>query len=527
MNIKILRWGSLALIAAGILVACQKEEITPQPETSTAQPAQAQKRQMTKIGEHLQNPYSVANMQQALDNLKSGDNKALVNEIEVRKTHLYVRFKPQNETELSILQSDRELELYTYPLDVEILEKGDYYHDPEIPEDQPTYQYCAVPVDQALPEGVAYEVLAELYIPDDFSDDREDARWPTVAAANALVEEALRLTDNLPDPDETVNTGSRGSKWRPAGRIRVYDDKTNSWVGVNGIEVRANRWFTTHTGWTNSAGNFTCNGTFKNDANYSLKWERYHYSIRSGATGQAKLDGPKKRGDWNHDISDNSLQQFYAIIHTGAHVYYYGSILGLKRPPLNSTWKPQMKIGAFDKDGRANHNDDRRFLGIANQVKMYRKSGTTIRSFESLYTTTMHELAHASHWELRKGEWDNGKTSDKLQESWAMGVAWSLVRLRYPSHNWWATVTFNWMTTDGENQYTPLVMDLIDNSNQGASTTSRPYDRVSGYTISQIEDVLEDCDDIMDLRDELRTNYANSTEIYLNELFDQYDRLAR
>ena len=200
----------------------------------------------------------------------------------------------------------------------------------------------------------------------------------------------------------------------------------NTWSGVEGIEVRARRWFTTHEGITNANGNFSCNGKFRRDANYNIKRERHHYSIRSGSIGQAKMDGPKRRGNWNVDIRDNDIQQFYAFIHLGAHHYYYGNILGLSRPPLNSFWKPQMKIGGFNKDGRANHNDDRRLLGIRNQVRMYRIEDGNIADSERLYNTTLHELAHASHWEFRKGNWDNGRTEDKLQESWAMGIAWSL-----------------------------------------------------------------------------------------------------
>jgi len=242
------------------------------------------------------------------------------------------------------------------------------------------------------------------------------------------------------------------------------------------------------------------------------------------------MDGPKKRGDWNVDILDNHIQQFYAFIHLGAHHYYYGNILGLSRPPLNSLLKPQMKIGGFDKDGRANHNDDRRYLGIRNQVRMYRIQSGSIASTERLYNTILHELAHASHWEFRKGDWDGGRTSGKLQESWAMGVAWSLTRLRYPNHNWWANVDFEWMRSrgKGENQYTSLIIDLIDNENQGLTDRKRPFDRVDGYTIAQIEAAISNSNNILALRDNIRNRYPNNPDrAFLVELFEQYINLAR
>lgn len=153
-----------------------------------------------------------------------------------------------------------------------------------------------------------------------------------------------------------------------------------------------------------------------------------------------------------------------------------------------------------------------------------------IAGSERLYNTTLHELAHASHWEFRKNNWNNGRTSDKLQESWALGVAWTLTRLRYPNHNWWANQDFAWMRDPegGEGQYTPLIIDLIDNTNQGLTNNSRPFDRVSGYTISQIEAVIPTSSNIQNLRDNLRNRYPNNpTREFLDELFDQYINLSR
>jgi len=519
-------------VILGITWSCRHDEESIKPQEESIFLNESEMQGIIKLGKKLENPYSVENMKKAWENLKSSQANGRISgdDLEITITHLYIRFKPKNEDELAILQRDSTLILYTYPLDYEIEQTGDFYHDPEIPVGQPTYQYCAVEVDEKLPEGVEYETLAELFIPDEYSDEDESSPNGRIASSStvaALVDEALRITGNL---EERVSdySNARRSKWRPAGRIRVWDDSRSNWSGVEGIEVRARRWFTTHEGMTDANGNYSCNGRFKRDANYSIKWERYHYSIRSGSIGQAVMDGPKRTGDWNVDIQDNDIQQFYAFIHLGAHHYYYGNILGLSRPPLNGGLKPQMKIGGFDKDGRANHNDDRRFLGIRNQVKMYRIENGNIAGCERLYNTTLHELAHASHWEFRKGEWDNGNTEDKLQESWAMGVAWSLTRLRYPNHNWWANWTFEDMRTDGENQYTPLIIDLIDNINQGTTNTTRPFDRVTGYTISEIEAVIGASDNIAELRDNLRNQYPNNpTRDFLNELFEQYINLTR
>ena len=113
------------------------------------------------LGKRLENPYSTENMQAAYSSLYSTRSSRDV----VSTTHLYVRFLPENEADFRLLES-RGLVLFDYPLDYEIAVEGSYYHDPDIPEDMPTWLYTAVPVDYVFPD-VEYEILEECYIPDE------------------------------------------------------------------------------------------------------------------------------------------------------------------------------------------------------------------------------------------------------------------------------------------------------------------------------------------------------------------------
>ena len=153
------------------MYSCQKDdEVIPQV-VEQQKPTEG----LIKLGKKLENPYSVENMQKALDNLKKTNISAKsssVNEIEITTTHLYLRYKPKNQDELNILTADSTLVLYDYPLDYEITEVGNFYKDPDVTGDQPTYQYCAVPVDKKLPDGVEHELLAKLFIPDEYSDKK-------------------------------------------------------------------------------------------------------------------------------------------------------------------------------------------------------------------------------------------------------------------------------------------------------------------------------------------------------------------
>jgi len=477
------------------MYSCQKDdEINPQAEEQ-----QVQTEGLIKLGEKLENPYSVENMQKALGNLKSSKVSAKSssgNDIEITTTHLYLRFKPNNEDELNILKADSTFVLYDYPLDYEIKENGYFYKDPEVTGDQPTYQYCAIPVDKKLPDGLEHELLANLFIPDEDSDDGTDSKTSSKSYSpdlvDALVDEALRITNNL-DENSTKGKSSlaaRRSKWTPAGTIKVWDDVLNTFIGVEGVQVRARRWFTTHRGFVNADGSYSCDGRFRRDANYSIDWERYEFALQDGWLNGATYNGPKIRGNWDLNLKDDK-QEYYATIFRAAHHYYYKEIKGLRRPPQNSFWRTQLKIRAYLENERSNHKEERRFLGSQIHMKAYE------RSSQEIYETTIHELAHASHWNMWRNQDDFDDTDKIVKESWALGVQQELTRMVYPNRN----------PTYGRLNYTEIVEDLIDpnktrttsywydfNTNTWCTSSqriTRTYnDNVSGYNIKQLEDAL-------------------------------------
>lgn len=77
------------------------------------------------LGEKLENPYSVSNMQKAVNELYVGAR--IAEPIVISASHRYIKFKPRTYAELDLLKKDSTLELYTYPLDVEIVESGDLF----------------------------------------------------------------------------------------------------------------------------------------------------------------------------------------------------------------------------------------------------------------------------------------------------------------------------------------------------------------------------------------------------------------
>ena len=483
-----------------------------------------------KLLKKLENPYSVINMRLAMENLKlkSVRQSKSYDEFSIETTHLYVKFSPQSEEELDLVKKDSTLVLYDYPLDYEISE-GSVYRDPNVSTDIPTPQYCSVKVDYDFPQGVTYEVLEELFIPDENVDDTASKTGWSSSFINNLVDESLRLTGNLEEDTSQNDLSARSSSWRPAGKIEMWDetgvtisrsvfvgydeqvsydytpcytgDTANcprrvvtrvpiynetstftNWAPVEGVEVRARRWFTTHRGTTNAYGEYRCNGTFRRPANYSIDWERYDFALQDGWLNGATYNGPKIEGDWDLAL-DNGIQQYYATIFRAAHHYYYGDRSGLRRPPENSFWRTQLKIRAYPEnvsdDGKlGTHKEERRFLGA--QIKMYTYGRLAIDT----YSTVIHELAHASHWNMvRNSSYDESES--RVKESWARGVEWELTRKIYPKYKGGGTIRPN---------YTQLVVDMIDpNYSSSLDNENRGLwnDDVSGYSIRQIEDALQ------------------------------------
>lgn len=294
----------------------------------------------------------------------------------------------------------------------------------------------------------------------------------------------------------------------------MQNENGYGYFGFEGIKVRARRWFTTHTGITDANGNYSCNGHFRRPANYSFKWERYDFEIRNGAMTQPVADGPKQKGDWNVYLNKSlGRPYYYSVIFRAAYHYYYKNIQGLRRPPQNAVFKTQLKIRAHykeDPDKNGQTAEWRRFLGLGSAVHIFNPS----RPATEIYATTIHELAHASHWNM--GRVDFNRTDDKVKESWATGVQWVLTKMAYPTYNGKSPIM---------PKYTNIVMDLIDgksNDNNYNGKSSKKEDKVSGYKIRDIEDKLNGARSWNAWRDRLK-QVNNSPKNEVDTLFKAWE----
>lgn len=508
----------------------------------------------------LENPYSVVNMRLAYKNLLAANPSIKPQSVpSVRTSHYYVKFKPATDDELKTLQQDTMLLLYEYPLDYEF-EGGTSYHDPEIPDSLPTYQYASVEQERwiAMKDtlSVAYEVLEELFIPDedsllgDVDDDETESPIAAYAlsadgsgveewAVDALVEEALRITGN-----EEPMTRSN-SKWRPSGSVKAYDNIVDGMVPLKGLKVRARRWFTTHRGYTDADGKFVCDGTFKRPANYSIAWESGRFDIRDGNIVQAYYNGPKQRGSWNLEI-DGGKSLRYATIYRAAYRFYHGNTYGLTRPSN----KRKEKIAYIHKKGDVNGDYNRQLgSGVWSDIRIFGKNDSGWRESSEIFSTTCHELGHSAHYTNASYNYKN--STKPIKESWARCVQYHLTNEEYKELGVFdklnSTINMVWHSSTGltknikkayiqpdyaynyqgwsaiytdENMrlnYTPLFIDLIDsynqrnywksyniNFNKNIDITNYPDDRIH-FPISAIENIVFKSRSLSDVKTFVKT----------------------
>ncbi|MFP4242602.1 MAG: hypothetical protein ACLFQB_12190 [Chitinispirillaceae bacterium] len=431
----------------------------------------------------LENPYTVATMKKARDNLveKGVLNSNAVTDEDIATTHLYIRFKPANEEEFIKLNDDSSLVLWDHPLDYEIPEGSRY----ALSKDFAGYLYTAVPVEQKLPD-VEYEILDELVLERGL-ESLELAKSQVSSYYPLLEKEALEMTGNLKTEPGLKKTMG---KWRPTGSVKVYDDVLGEYVPVVSVNVRVRNWFRWWNGYTDINGNFRSSTRYWGDVAYSLRWQYIDnkFDIRSGTVGQAYYNGPnQKRSAWNLRIGKGGMSWTYA------HIYRAGSYyIGQEPFGLNNT--PFKRVSIMAINGRTPSDKSGYYIGFNENIKIWRKwsSGSLINS-KDIFTITTHELGHAHHDEIYEGGSFVTNVDSYVKESWASAVSYYLTSSVYNipisySSSWYTRQA--WKAGSG-NYYTPIMIDLIDNHDQSSRSSSYLKDDISGYTLKQCQDIIK------------------------------------
>lgn len=458
----------------------------------------------------------------------------------VRATHLYVKFKPKNSDQYEQLHADTSLSYLDYPIESTVIRRGDYYHDPSLPDSVPTYQYTAVKVDYQFPKGIGYEILDKLYIPEEDGDFLYANGRSTDNFLDKLLNQAYIQTGNYEDtvitPNHEQSTFAR-KRYFPGGRIRVFDTRLADWIGMEGVRVEARRWFTTHKGYPNYEGYYSMGSSFKRPCNYSIWFATVTFAVRRNLVNTTYwIDGPKITGDWNFDL-DNGFRQFSGHIFRGAYRYHAKDIGGLQRPFIG---KRQLYIA---KDTNKDWSGVNWIALPVIQIPRFKNNGLEYGSDE-IFSTTSHETAHSSYvLTMNAGVIQYSQLTRQLQESWPVAVEWFLTHKEYAergiaNYGQWNYLPINppqfpnrqafqdW-TLNVSERYTSLFINLVDDVNDKTvfpGITGIPDDQVSGYTLPFIEqNILKHSYGLSSLATQLKNNKPSGvTDPQIDLLLSSY-----
>lgn len=487
------------------------------------------------LGEQIQIPYSIDNLMLAYNSLPS-ETRATIDTTLIKPTHYYVKFAPKNQDEVDILRNiSPRLMLNDVPLDYEIKIGGTFYHDPCLPDTIPTFSYATIPLelynDIIDTLSVQSEILIKAYMPDYNIYGTKSSEIPSFY--EVLIKEAYKITNNT--YEQIIDT--KGSSFVPSGRIMAYDDKYNGLIPISKVRVQGTHLLRTVQTLTDDGGYYRLS-EFKNPATMKVLWESDDWDIRSGYIGQAFYQGPKiDSGTWNlyADNSDAYSETIrYAAIHRAAHRYYYGNNCWLSRP--NN--KRKEKIGYFHSQLNGAYGDYSTQIGssIWTDIRIAGKDLYGLRNPSSIFSTTCHELGHASNYINATSNYTH--STSQLLESWARFAQYILTIQEYKELGKESTLytyplssttmyapdnEFNFQYRNSAslyNIYTSLFIDLYDDYDQSEwpgfanDITLYPKDRINGFPPPVIEHIAFSSRNFDDVHDYLFTLYNSGERRY-------------
>lgn len=405
----------ILMLAAVVMVgACSEKGLDLQNEDESG--SSTVSHEMIVLGNKMEDPYSVSNVTKALNNLyptKAG-------RVDVTPTDVYVRFLPKSEEEYQKLVAAG-YEIMDHPLDYKIVRDGDYYHDPEVSDEEITWQYAVVPHGTVMPSDIEYEVLDDCFIPETGADTKSEdgIDW------EAVEREAFRLTGNS---DLYEASFTKGSAAKPSGRITIIDKDANGGqpFGVAGVKVICNVFVKYSYAYTDRDGYYSMSKKFSSKPRYRLRFKNKEgfnigfNKVLVSASTSALGKGPSAGMDVTITSSSERKLWCRSVVNNAAYDYIKRcgkEDMDIKVPPKNlriwifqnmdSSSAVMMRHGAFI-DGSL----IAKFLGdYASLVKLFLPDITLgfkgKTAYSTLYSETCHELAHASHFaQVGKDYWD-------------------------------------------------------------------------------------------------------------------------
>lgn len=401
-----MRGGIVILLMSLALMSCSKEDVHSERGIDYSY-GKDLTHEMIVLGERLENPYKTENMRKALKSLYP--TKA--DRVDLRTTNLYVRFLPADEQEYDALTAAGVL-LLDHPLDYDILVDGDWYHDPQVPDGNITWQYAVVPEDFDFPD-IRHEVIDECYIAEHDSGTRagQGIDWA------AVEREAYILTGNADRISQIPTKAS--AKVIPSGRITIVDEHANGGkpFGVAGVRVSCNSFVKFDHAYTDRDGYYTMSKEYSSDLRYRLVFKNekgfsigFNLVLLPASVSTLGKSGPEGIDMTITKEHDDKLFR-RCVVNNAAYDYFSrcsSDDLCISQPPADlRIWlfhNLSASSAVMIHHGAVLESDlVRSYLGKFSELVQLFAPDITLGldgkdEYRRIYSNACHELAHASHF---------------------------------------------------------------------------------------------------------------------------------
>lgn len=288
----------------------------------------SRKSEFVKLGKKLENAYSVSNFTEAykIYNELTNNDSNYLRVASINATHKYIKFMPQTEDELVILDSiskGNNIILSEYPLDYEILEDGSAYNDPSyVGDEQFKPLYAVVPINYNI--NVNNQILEEVHEPTEDEFDVETialsiANWQQDLIADFGTEVTLDNVQNF------IGNNERASrKFTPNGFVRVFVYDNGSHEGLMNAKINVGRGIWWHSTLTNSDGYFVANKSYRGKVRVRSAWRNTTATLRMSRAEMAGVDV----SDHIYTLTRGNNGSTYVIFNSGddSRLWYKGVV---------------------------------------------------------------------------------------------------------------------------------------------------------------------------------------------------------
>ena len=562
------------LIIGMFIGSCTTEHIQPDliPECSDDSEMNQTMYYQSSTGQcfiHQNDPFALANIQAAYDNLASSEYAkktypgGFTKGTKIQATHYALKIFPKTLEEQCLLEGMNDIKISYHPFNCVpvskdggvkinqqeqcVLEKSPYVMtiNGVHPEDvdfeinvmmEMPILYVVWPIEKPLPNNIDYYIDYEVFLPQATPTTKADFGL-TPETQTALEDEALYLAlgkriiknHSVPQTKQLREEDDSSNFKVMTGYVTCYDDQYNETVPVEGITMRYELGTLIIDAHTTTDGyyNITIDSPYHPYMNFSFTFKSYDFFITYNNSPNIFKDSygtvPNVFGDGLYSQRDFSLSETHPIlpVFRGARHFFAGNH-GINIPeainrPIKINIIPTYSVG--DNIGEFYPIDNNPYINIYNYY--------SISSTSLIIGTTIHELGHYFNFILKGEENDEYQLLPRIvRESFANYIGWYIGGKYYNYLGHYFSDEYNptgldcqsWtLYTEGTNgRYSPLFIDLYDSYNQYPSKSYyAPYDVISGTPASAIIQAITQANSWTSLR--------NILDSYINLYYSQTD----